>query len=163
MSQFTDQQVRSLMVYVDPEQLSGNTPQRFLQIEKITGLPVERIFEYYANNGYAWADAAEFVGVNPNTLSVYCHNMGLKFNWQGVRSNQSKIRHSRLMKGTPSKRALIYQAFGIRAPLKELVSRFSPEGINPKAVRRRLERGYKLEEALTLPKGEPWRPLQKAS
>lgn len=159
MPRYTDEQIRNRLVYVDPEQLSGKTPHRLQQIERITGLPSETIIDYYARNGYTWADVAEFVDVNRNTLMVFCHSMGWKFPWQGVKSDRSRYRQSQLMKGRKptcgGPKPVLFQAFGIRAPLRELTERFSPVDVSSDLVRMRLIRGYPLEEALTTPTGQP--------
>lgn len=159
MPQYTDEQIRNRLVYVDPEQLTGKTPHRCLQIEKITGLSCETVIDYYARNGYTWADVAEFVGVSKPALLAYSRSLGWTFPWQGVRSERSRYRQSQLMRGRKpvcgGPKPVLFQAFGIRAPLKELTERFSLVGVSPDLVRIRLIRGYSLEEALTTPIGQP--------
>lgn len=159
----TNEQIRKRLVHVDPAQLTGKVPQRLRQIEQISGVDSHDVLAYYARTGHTWADAADFVGVRPNALIQYCRKLGWAFPWQGVRSEQSRYRQSRAMRGRfgGGPRAKQYTAFGVTGSLRELHMQFQTEGMHLETVRRRVVAGWPIEAALTTPQRDPLKNMQK--
>jgi len=152
----TPDQIQEKLNQVNSKALTGRTPDRFRQVTQQTGLFWLDVLEHFATEGYAWADAATFYGVKEEALRAYCRNRGAKFPWQGTRSERWRARRSAESTGEPFYRPLkkLYTVFGVTADLDTLIARFSPDGMTYPTAHSRIKRGWPIEEALTIPRGQ---------
>jgi hypothetical protein len=126
------------------------------ELARREGRPWSDIIREYAERGYSWRDVAEFIGVRPNNLKVFCHHRNLKFPWQGQRSPIMREHQSRVMAGRkppPRTHYKRYTAFGVTDTLPGLVRRFGAlNGVTYETLRRRITKhNMDPETALTMP------------
>jgi len=167
MSKLSPDTIRERLSYVDTENLIGRCDQRFRQVYSQIQVSWKDIVTYYAEQGYAWEDAAAQFGLKTGTLKAFCARAELTFPWQGSRGWQARMRHSRSKKGirpkghVPPKK---HYAFGEHATLMDLIAKHSPPGLSYACVHNRVTRGWPLEQALVAEKGQPLRkPLPFAA
>lgn len=155
MSKMTNDEIRERLKLVDPKKLTGQTPERFRQVWRITGVFWSDVLNYFAEEGFAWKDAAALYGVTERTLRGVVARRGVKVPWQGHRSERARQERSERQMGKPfyfpPKKMIT--AFGKTASMNELIAEFGHPDTTYATVCCRIQRGWDPEEALTVPRG----------
>lgn len=122
------------------------------------GRPWPEILQEYAERGFTWDDAADYVGVPTANLKAFCHRRNLTFPWQGHQSPILREHMRRTMIGRTNTRTdyPTYTAFGVTDTLPKLAKRFgATHKITYETLRRRIKAGMDPETALTTPLMDP--------
>lgn len=141
---------------VDPQSLSGRTPDRFRQVFQQTGLYWRDVIQAYADAGLRWKDVARVYGIKDEALRAYCKRRNLVFPFQGKDSPEARQARSERQLGKVFYRPPMRQftAFGTTADLDTLIQRHGHESMNKITAYCRIRRGWSIETALTLPRGQ---------
>jgi len=156
----TQDEIRDLLALVPAGSFSGGTAERFRQLYRLTGLTWREVLQYYADIGHRWKDAAHFFGMKTVTLQAYVYKRGVDFGFNGHQHPETQAARQAAMKENPVKYRRFhnranYQAFGKTASLEELLREFGHASLNWACVNSRINRGWPIEDALTLPNGQP--------
>lgn len=122
------------------------------------GRPWSEVLREYAERGFTWDDAADYVGVPAANLKAFCYRRNLVFPWQGHQSPILREHMRRTMIGRTNPRTdyPTYTAFGVTDTLPKLAKRFgATHHITYETLRRRIKAGMDPETALTTPLMDP--------
>ena len=156
----TPEEIRDRLAQVPARSFTGGTADRFRKLYQLTGLSWRQVLQYYADIGFRWKDAAQFFEMHPTTLQAYAYKRQVNFGFNGHRHPETMAAREKDQKQNPAKYRRFhnranYRAFGKTASLEELLQEFGHESLNWACVNSRINRGWPVEDALTLPNGQP--------